>query len=144
MHRVFCFHFTAARRRSSMASVPVFCRDFWAERKKPGRGGTIWNACRVFRVAAPSIRIVPWAARASCWPLPQQLLPVSAAGGGRRCCSGRVILNFGVQKRLRAFLYPFSRVGWADTPSVTACAVPAPPRGRLSALSQTFPLCLTL
>ena len=62
---------------------------------------------RVFRVAAPSIRIVPWAARASCWPLPQQLLPVSAAGGGRRCCSGRIILNFGVQKRLRAFLYPF-------------------------------------
>jgi hypothetical protein len=46
-------------------------------------------------------------ARASCWPLPQQLLPVSAAGGGRRCCSGRIILNFGVQKRLRAFLYPF-------------------------------------
>jgi hypothetical protein len=59
---------------------------------------------------------VPWAARASCWPLPQQLLPVSAAGGGRRCCSGRIILNFGVQKRLRAFLYPFSRVG-ADFPS---------------------------
>ena len=32
-----------------------------------------------YRVAAPSIRIVPWAALASCWPLPQQLLPVSAA-----------------------------------------------------------------
>ena len=30
-----------------MASVPVFCRDFWAERKKPGRGRTIWNARRV-------------------------------------------------------------------------------------------------
>ena len=27
---------------------------------------------------------MPWAALASCWPLPQQLLPVSAAGGGRR------------------------------------------------------------
>ena len=47
--------------------------------------GTIWNARR-YRVAAPSIRIVPWAALASCWPLPQQLLPVSAAGGGRRRC----------------------------------------------------------
>ena len=23
---------------------------------------------------------------ASCWPRPQQLLPVSATGGGRRCC----------------------------------------------------------
>ncbi|MDY2784140.1 MAG: hypothetical protein SOV03_01080, partial [Faecalibacterium sp.] len=43
-----------------------------------------------------SIRIVPWAALASCWPLPQQLLPVSAAGGGRRRCtlaifSGKII-----------------------------------------------------
>ena len=52
-----------------------------------------------YRVAAPSIRIVPWAALASCWPLPQQLLPVSAAGGGRRRCtlrinSGKNILNF--------------------------------------------------
>ena len=26
---------------------------------------------------------------ASCWPLPQQLLPASAAGGGRRRCSQR-------------------------------------------------------
>ena len=33
-----------------------------------------------YRVAAPSIRIVPWAALASCWPPPHQLLPVSAAG----------------------------------------------------------------
>ena len=47
MHRAFCFHFTAARQGSSMASVPVFCRDFWAERKNPGRGRTILNALRV-------------------------------------------------------------------------------------------------
>ena len=52
-----------------------------------------------YRVAAPSIRFVPWVALASCWPLPQQLLPVSAAGGGRRRCtlrinSGKNILNF--------------------------------------------------
>ena len=38
------------------------------------------------RVAAPSIRRAPLA---SCWPLPQQLLPVSATGGGRRRCSQR-------------------------------------------------------
>ena len=38
------------------------------------------------RVAAPSIRC---ALRASCWPLPQQRLPVSATGGGRRCCPYR-------------------------------------------------------
>ena len=29
---------------------------------------------------------MPWAALASCWPLPQQLLPASATGRGRRCC----------------------------------------------------------
>ena len=40
----------------------------------------------VSRVAAPSVCNGPWRGRASCWPLPQQLLPVSAAGSGRRCC----------------------------------------------------------
>ena len=45
------------------------------------------RACSPWRrVAAPSIRFVPWTALASCWPLPQQPLPVSAAGGGRSCC----------------------------------------------------------
>ena len=38
------------------------------------------------RVAAPSIRS---ALLASCWPRPHQRLPVSATGGGRRCCSYR-------------------------------------------------------
>jgi len=39
------------------------------------------------RVVAPSVRFVAaHAALASCWPLPQRLLPVSAAGGGRRRC----------------------------------------------------------
>ena len=61
-----------------------------------------------YRVAAPSIRIVPWAALASCWPLPQQLLPVSAAGGGRRRCtlamfSGKNIYNFAILENLRIF-----------------------------------------
>ena len=51
-----------------------------------GGAGTILNGLRRLRVAAPSIRFVPWAALASCWPLPQQLLPVSATGGGRRRC----------------------------------------------------------
>ena len=59
-----------------------------------------------YRVAAPSIRIVPWAARASCWPLPQQLLPVSATGGGRRRCtlaiiSGKIIFNRAMPEHLR-------------------------------------------
>ena len=42
----------------------------------------------------------------SCWPLPQQLLPVSATGGGRRRCSGRIILIFGIAERLRTLRYP--------------------------------------
>ena len=48
----------------------------------------------------------PLAALASCWPLPQQLLPVSATGGGRRRCSGRIILIFGIAERLRTLRYP--------------------------------------
>ena len=42
--------------------------------------------CLELRVAAPSIRLVPWVALASCWPLPQQLLLASATGRSRRCC----------------------------------------------------------
>ena len=42
-----------------------------------------------FRRAGPDGLRLPASASlplASCWPLPQQLLPVSAAGGGRRRC----------------------------------------------------------
>ena len=53
-----------------------------------GAGGLREPRRKGARVAAPSGCIVPWAARASCWPQPQQLLPVSAAGSGRRCCTG--------------------------------------------------------
>ena len=45
------------------------------------------------RVAAPSVRFVQSFALASCWPLPQQLLPVSATGGGHRCCPSRGALG---------------------------------------------------
>ena len=44
------------------------------------------GCCLELRVAAPSIRLVPWVALASCWPLPQQLLLASATGRSRRCC----------------------------------------------------------
>ena len=53
-----------------------------------GAGGLHEPRKKGTRVAAPSGCIVPWAARAPCWPQPQQLLPVSAAGSGRRCCTG--------------------------------------------------------
>ena len=41
---------------------------------------------RAQRVVAPSRYFVPWAALISRWPLPQQLLPVSATGRGHRRC----------------------------------------------------------
>ena len=51
-------------------------------------------AASLRRVAVPSVHFVPWAALASCRPLPQQLLPVSAAGGGRRRCTFFSLLRF--------------------------------------------------
>ena len=72
----------------------------------PFEPGGRFGMAAAYWVAAPSIRIVPWAALASCWPLPQQLLPVSATGGGRRrCwpCSAERVFLFVVPKRLRAF-----------------------------------------
>ena len=68
--------------------------------REPRRKGT--------RVAAPSGCIVPWAARASYWPQPQQLLPVSAAGSGRRCCTGAFLPAglFGGSYELRLPLFP--------------------------------------
>ena len=57
------------------ASLPLFCV-----------GKPLSLLRRQGRVAAPSIRC---ALLASCWPLPQQRLPVSATGGGRRCCPCR-------------------------------------------------------
>ncbi len=41
------------------------------------------------RVAVPGVCCDPWAGLASCRPLPQQLLPVPADGGGRRRCTWR-------------------------------------------------------
>ena len=73
---------------------------------KPQTG--LQSKCRVFsaarspllsrrgrqRVAAPCVCFVPWTALASCRPLPQQLLPVSATGRGRRRCKqGLLALN---------------------------------------------------
>ena len=81
----------AALKKALQAGKKRCCAPHGAPPGVPG-WRTIENALRVFRVAAPSIRFVPWAALASCWPLPQQLLPVSATGGGRRRCSGRIIL----------------------------------------------------
>ena len=40
---------------------------------------------------------------ASCWPRPQQLLPVSATGGGRRRCSQREGLRVGLIQLFQRF-----------------------------------------
>ena len=47
---------------------------------------TIRSLIKGARVAAPGVYFGPWAGLISCRPRPQQLLPVSATGGGRRCC----------------------------------------------------------
>ena len=56
--------------------------------------------------------------------------------------SGRIILNFGFQKSLRAFLNPIFTKGngrCRDTPSVLPLRVKPPsPRGRLNSLSQNL------
>ena len=54
-------------------------------------------AAGVTYIAEPGLRLPASASLslASCWPRPQQLLPVSAAGGGRRRCSQRERLSSG-------------------------------------------------
>ena len=70
------------------------------------------------RVAAPSGCIVPWAARASCWPQPQQRLPVSAAGSGRRCCTGAFFPAglFGGSMLFESTLVSFFKADKTETP----------------------------
>ncbi len=61
---------------------------------QPVRGG--WPSPSP-SVTLPGLRLPASASLslASCWPRPQQLLPVSAAGGGRRRCSQRERLSSG-------------------------------------------------
>ena len=80
--------------------------------REPRRKGT--------RVAAPSGCIVPWAARASCWPQPQQLLPVSAAGSGRRCCTGAFPRRT-IRRVLRVALAAFSAAPWQGFEKAERC-----------------------
>ena len=82
------------------------------------------------RVAAPCVCFVPWAALASCRPLPQQLLPVSAAGGGRRRCKQGAARPFQPQSRsqsgkmLAASLNAFFSLLRFEGPSAAAAAAP--------------------
>ena len=109
----------------------------------------IWNGRR-YRVAVPSIRIVPWAALAFCWPLPQQLLPVFPflslcdifpRPGEVFCHWRRSSLHSGHIQRKNYFIIseyrsvcgrsgiPFSREGFGtNSLSQSLTALPAPSR----------------
>ena len=67
------------------------------------------------RVAAPCVCFVPCAALASCRPLPQQLLPVSATGRGRRCCKSHPVgmSNVVAAAALRKGVFNLTRTGIA-------------------------------
>ena len=110
-----------------------------------GAGGCREPSRKGARVAAPSGCIVPWAARASCWPQPQQLLPVSAAGSGRRCCCSNpptfVSLTHKQNKKLqrtkyaRAFLVG---AGGFEPPKLKAADLQSVPIGHSGTRPYSF------
>ena len=110
-----------------------------------GAGGLRAPRRKGARVAAPSGCIVPWAARASCWPQPQQLLPVSAAGSGRRCCCSNpptfVSLTHKQNKKLqrakyaRAFLVG---AGGFEPPKLKAADLQSVPIGHSGTRPYSF------
>ena len=98
---------------------------------KPQTG--LQSKCRVFsaarspllsrrgrrRVAAPCVCFVPCAALASCRPLPQQLLPVSAAGRARRRCTGLFLRR--LQRRRRSCSNPPASMAATELHKKNAC-----------------------
>ena len=81
---------TEKSRRSDSIALPK--RQLIAVRRLSGDG----LALSVIAALAKAGLRLPASASlslASCWPLPQQLLPVSAAGGGRRRCPQRERLS---------------------------------------------------
>ena len=76
---------TAALRAKKAAKKPRRQREVPTGLRKC----LIQPLCHGFAAPLPGLRLPVSASLslASYWPLPQQLLPVSATGGGRRCCS---------------------------------------------------------
>ena len=101
----------------------MFAHFSWISRAAQNKKGT--------RVAAPSGCVVPWAARASRWPQPQQLLPASAAGSGRlRSCSNPpafVSLTHKQNKKLQRNKY--ARVFWWARVDIASRAAKNSPLG---------------
>ena len=61
----------------------------WRRREKTGTALYDESGCKYgYDKKEPGLRLPASASLplASCWPRPQQLLPVSATGGGRRRC----------------------------------------------------------
>ena len=91
---------TKNRRRSDSIALPK--RQLIAAWRLPGDGLAL--SVTADAVPLPGLRLPASASLplASCWPRPQQLLPVSATGGGRRRCSQgeRLWLAEGAEVRL--------------------------------------------
>ena len=85
-HAVLCCIFAVSLSIIHETQIPfTFFRDFLkkfsGEMKNPT---VIPSGCHLSGLRHPASTSCK--ALVSCWPLPQQLLPVSATGGGRRCC----------------------------------------------------------
>ena len=95
------FHATRTRNRRNTAARRRQKRAQWAVFSAPGCGSQHPR--------------VPWAARAFCWPLPQQLLPASATGRGRRCCRSHPVgmSNVVAVAALRKGVFNLTRTGIA-------------------------------
>ena len=114
-----CRVFSAARARRFRRAGPTRKRLLAPFNPKEDGLHTKKLAASLRRVAAPCVCFVPWAALASCRPLPQQLLPVSAAGGGRRRCT--FFLASPIDR-------PLSRCGGSSPQGASGCSCRLPSR----------------
>ena len=138
MHRRRVCSLLRAKREPERTAVPAG-HESPSGAFKPQTG--LRSKCRVFsaarspllsrrgrrRVAAPCVCFVPWAALASCRPLPQQLLPVSAAGRGRRRCKAVGLHTKNPSRSARGFFVLRRFQG----PSAAAAAAPRRGAGAL-------------
>ena len=94
------------------------------------------------RVAAPCVCFVPWTALAFCRPLPQQLLPASAAGRSRRRCNirGKIIFYRKKARKSADFLaFTFHGEGRGDKRHLAAVGL-RPSRSGKDAFDQYGPI----
>ena len=114
----------------------------------PDKGRCI-SLCRYFMetglpspshsVTLPGLRLPASASLplASCWPRPQQLLPVSATGGGRRRCSQREGLRVGLIQLFQRFDHTLIFLLYRREQLVGTVKLP-PRRASVRALDGTY------